>query len=90
MSDNIISKDDVVEKFGDLKLKFHSYYKYSFTYVGERDGYKVSVSYGGNHHDIYRHEVKADDVVELGDPTQWVYVSVRDREGNEVYSHYNY
>jgi hypothetical protein len=56
-----MSKQEFLEKFGDVKVKFSSYYKYTFTFVGTADdGTQVSVRAGGNSDDIYRFDVAAD------------------------------
>ena len=49
--------DEFIDEYGDKKVKFHSYYKYSFTFS---DGF-LSVGVGGDHNDIYRFEVAADE-----------------------------
>lgn len=50
--------NEVLEKYGDVKLTFSYYYKYQFHYVGyTEDGTKISASVGGDSSDIYRHEV---------------------------------
>lgn len=45
------------EVAGKLRLSFSSYYKYTFSFVGEVDGVRVNVSYGESADDIYRYEV---------------------------------
>jgi hypothetical protein len=56
-----MTREEFYEKYIDVKVKFSTYYKYTFTYVGELpDGGKISVGYGGNADQIYRHEVGAD------------------------------
>ena len=56
-----MTHEEFYEKYGDVKVKFSGYYKYTFTYTGELpDGGRISVEYGGNADDIYRHDVSAD------------------------------
>ncbi len=56
-----MKKEQILEKYGNVKLKFDSYYKYTFTFVGVADdGAQVSTSIGGDAEDIYRMEVSAD------------------------------
>jgi hypothetical protein len=56
-----MTKEDFIEKYGEVKVKFSSYYKYTFSFSGElSDGGKICVSYGGCSDDIYRYEVSAD------------------------------
>lgn len=55
-----MTRDEFYEKYGDVKVKFSDYYKYTFTYTGNLpDGGRISVDYGGNAEQIYRHEVSA-------------------------------
>jgi hypothetical protein len=46
----------------NLKLKFYSYYKYTFTFMGDNGIIKVYAKYGGNKDDIYRLEVTCDEI----------------------------
>lgn len=53
--------EQIKEKYGNVKLKFSSYYKYSFTFIGKADdGKEIRVSVGGHPNAIYRFEVFAD------------------------------
>lgn len=56
------NREKIIEQYGNVELKFSSYYKYTFTYVGicEKTGATVSADYGGDFDDIYRFEVDAD------------------------------
>ena len=61
-----ISSKEFIEKYGDVKVKFSSYFKFSFTYAGELpDGKKITVSVGGNSDDIYRMGVVADEITTI-------------------------
>lgn len=43
-----MTKQDFYEKYGSIKVKFSSYYKYTFTYVADLpDGKWLTCSYGG-------------------------------------------
>ena len=55
MSEEMKYKDFMAE-YGDEKVKFSSYYKYSFTF--KNDNLKVTV--GGNADNIYRFDVSAE------------------------------
>jgi hypothetical protein len=56
-----MTKDEFIIKYGNRKVKFSGYYKYTFNYVAQTDdGLKITVSVGGNGDDIYRHEVFPD------------------------------
>jgi hypothetical protein len=53
-----MTRFEVLEKYGDLPLRFSSYYKYSFTFSGiAPDGAKISADVGGDASDIYRLDV---------------------------------
>lgn len=55
-----ISRKEFLERYGDMMVEFHSYYKYSFTFKRKMDnGSVLSVEVGGNHDDIYRFDVVA-------------------------------
>ena len=47
---------EFIKKYGKEKVKFASYYKFSFCFKNEETG--LSVSVGGNADDIYRLEVE--------------------------------
>ena len=51
----------IKEKYGEVKLKFNGYYKYSFNFTGKtEEGEEIHVLVGGNSDDIYRMEVTRD------------------------------
>lgn len=52
-----LTEEQFMEKYGEAKVVFTYYYKYSFSYEGMFEGKKIYVSVGGNADDIYRHEV---------------------------------
>lgn len=57
-----ITKKQFIEKYGEIKVKFESYYKYTFTYSATLpDGKIISVGYGGNSDDIYKLSVTSDE-----------------------------
>ncbi len=71
-----LTREQVMEKYGDVLLKFSSYYKYAFTYVGQAtDGVTVACSIGGDHNDIYRFSLKADSTTSLNED-QWSFAVV--------------
>lgn len=67
MMDNELTQEEVIEKFGDVKMKFDHYYKYTFYFIGEKDGYVFEGSFGGDSGEIYRSEVSANDFICVGD-----------------------
>ena len=85
-----MTKKDFIEKYGDVKVKFSSYYKYTFKYIGTLpDGNVISVDCGGNADDIYRYEVDADaeESVSSIDPYAG---SVRDKDYKVTDQFYDY
>ena len=46
-------------KYGNIKVRFQSYYKYIFTFQGKYEGKVLKCLVGGNPDDIYRLEVKS-------------------------------
>jgi hypothetical protein len=78
-----------MEKYRDVKVKFYNYYKYTFYYSAMLDdGSFISVSYGGNSDDIYRHEVIVDRSETVGGLSP--YHGVVTRNGETVDEFYNY
>lgn len=56
-----LTKEQVIEKFSDVDLRFKSYYKYSFEFEGvTEDGYTINCYYGTHSDDIYKFEVSVD------------------------------
>jgi len=85
-----MTKKEFIEKYGNVKVKFSTYYKYTFTYVGELpNGGKISVDCGGNADDIYRYEVVPDmeESVSSIDPYCG---TAYDKDGNVVDEFYDY
>jgi hypothetical protein len=53
-----LTKEQFIEKYGDIEMYFQEYYKYSFTFKGTTpNGEIIRVSIGGGSDDIYRLEV---------------------------------
>lgn len=52
-----MTREEFYEKYKDVDFYFASYYKYTFTFVGEYEGKHISVGVGGQSDDIYRFEV---------------------------------
>ena len=58
-----VARDEFIDKYGSVEVKFFSYYKYVFTYTGTLpDGSKISVDVGGNSDDIYKMSVSSNGV----------------------------
>ena len=57
-----MTENEFYAKYGNVKVKFSSYYKYTFYFVGfTDDGNRVVVEMGGNSDEIYRESVVADE-----------------------------
>lgn len=54
-----MTRQEFYDKYKDVDFYFSSYYKYTFTFVGEYEGKTVSVGVGGNSDEIYRFEVSS-------------------------------
>ena len=54
-----MSKDEIIEKYGNVPLSFERYFKYTFTFCGidTATGAEVIARYGRFHDDIYKLEV---------------------------------
>ena len=57
-----MNRKEFYDKYGDVKVKFSSYWKYTFVFTGEVDGTLISVRVGGDSNGIYRFEVDANSV----------------------------
>jgi hypothetical protein len=78
--------EEVNEKFKDAKVKFTSYYKYTFHFEGQtEDGYTLSCSYGGDSDDIYRFDVDTNEV-SFNNAGEWKHVTVKDGKGEIVFN----
>lgn len=52
-----LTEEEFMEKYGEAKVVFAYYYKYSFSFVGEFEGKQINISVGGAG-DIYRFDVE--------------------------------
>jgi hypothetical protein len=85
-----MTKAEFVEKYGDIKVKFANYYKYSFTFEGVLlDGNRLAVRIGGSSDDIYRQSVSADIETTVADLSPYTGI-VYKKDGEEVESFYEY
>lgn len=56
-----MTKEQILEKYGNVKLTFKHYYKYTFTFSGVADdGAIISTHIGGDSGDIYKMSVSAE------------------------------
>lgn len=85
-----MTRQEFIEKYGDVKVKFSSYYKYTFTYTGTLpDGSTISIGYGGSADHIYRYEVGPD----KEESVRFVYPytgAVYDKVGQVIDEFYDY
>jgi len=56
---NKMTKQEALEFFQGVELKFVFFFKYCFYYEGEKDGIPINVVFGGDSNDIYRTEYEA-------------------------------
>jgi hypothetical protein len=87
MSD--ITREDFYAKHGDVRVRFVSYYKYTFNFHGvAENGDAISVGFGGSSDDIYRFEVAADTETTVADLQPYTgYVT---RSGETVEAFYDF
>lgn len=84
-----MTRNEFYEKYGNVVVRFKSYYKYTFNFEGKLpDGSTLTCSYGGNSDEIYRYEVSVDGeetVMSLSPYAGYVY-----KDGVKVESFYDY
>lgn len=80
-----MTRAEFYAKYGDVEVTFSRYYKFTFTYEAMLpDGKLLSVGFGGNRDEIYRHEVTTGCVVKVSslEPyTGTVYEGTEEVEG---------
>ena len=80
-----ITEEKLLDLYGETKLKFVYYYKYSFMFAGITDsGEKVTAYVGGNINDIYKFEVNVGEdvkLIELGATTIFI-----EKDGEKIAS----
>lgn len=85
-----MTQQKFIEKYGDVKVKFSSYYKYTFTYTGTlHDGGTISIGFGGNADDIYRCDV----IPDKEETVRFIYPytgKVYDNDGQVIDEFYDY
>jgi hypothetical protein len=84
-----LTRSEFYAKYGDVSVKFSSYYKYTFAFSGvTKDGDKLVVGYGGNNEQIYRFDCSADAEVTVMDLQPYEGYVMRD--GVQIDSFYDY
>jgi hypothetical protein len=85
-----MTREEFIEKYGDAKVKFSSYYKYTFTYAGTLpDGSTISIGYGGSSDHIYKYKVGPD----KEESVRFIYPytgAVYDKDGQVIDEFYDY
>jgi hypothetical protein len=81
-----ITKSDFIQRYGHIKVKFSSYYKYEFTFAGiTDDGNMIEVHCGGNANDIYQMDVVSNHKEHIQDLNPYQgYVYVQNALGDSV------
>lgn len=55
-----MTEEQIMAKYGNVKLSFVGYYKYTFTYIGHAEnGDNIVATYGGCGDDIYKADLGA-------------------------------
>jgi len=62
-----MDKDSFLKKYGHIKVRFHSYFKADFSFVGDVDGASIYVHVGGDLSDIYELDVSANEDYRISD-----------------------
>ena len=60
-----MTREEFLQKYGDVEVKFDYYYKYEFVYKGDVDGVPISVSTGGTADEIYSMDVGTNDTAKI-------------------------
>ncbi|QGT54414.1 hypothetical protein b3_0170 [Synechococcus phage B3] len=85
-----MTKDEFYEKYGQVKVKFSSYYKYTFTFEGTLDaGGRIVVESGGCSDDIYKFEVVSDSEETVASVFPYA-GTIYGKDNKEIESFYDY
>ena len=85
-----MTREEFIEKYGEVEVKFDYYYKYSFTFTGTADDGLtiVSVVLGGNADNMYRSEVVNNQTFKV--KNSYPYQGIAYKNGIEVDSFFDY
>ena len=64
---NQISKEKMLEKYGEIELSFSNYYKFCFNFIYKNEDLTISGYCGGNDGDIYRYSLNFDTKIKVKD-----------------------
>lgn len=84
----MMTKEQMLEKYGEVEVSFDSYYKYTFYFTGEHEGKTIDVSVGGDSDDIYKFNVSRNAKYKIKDLPTIVYLDVT--EGKNFIESYSY
>jgi len=79
-----MTREEVVEKFRDVEMHFVSYYKYTFKFKAEHDGYVIDARFGGESGEVYNFKVDVTQPVRFQKPENWSWVIIS-RDGQPVF-----
>lgn len=71
MKETVVTLKTAIDRYGDVPVKFASYYKYSFSFKGDFNGKTLTLFVGGDAGDIYRFSVTADAICSKKLLTDW-------------------
>ena len=80
-----MDKEQALLEYGDVPLKFKSYYKYCFTFEGCKNGNTIRMEIGGNSDDIYRFYVDANMPMTIKNNPDYNFVSIRSAENTLIW-----
>ena len=84
------TKKQVIEKFGNIELKFSRYYKCSFTFTYEDKNVKITGFFGTSPDDVYRYEVTADTSILVKDHENKLHYLLIMEDDKEVFCYNDY
>jgi len=71
-----MDKIEALKFFNGTELQFKEYYKYVFTYVGQKDGEKVVAKFVGDASDIYKQTFEPTEIFDPYDDDQFSYEKI--------------
>jgi len=91
---NKLTKEEFIEKYGDVLVEFDYYYKYLFHFKAKYNENKtIYIDVGGNSDDIYRCEVVNNEVCKVKDIESRIeninYAIVKENKTGNVLDYYS-
>jgi len=84
------TKEEIIEKFGEIELSFSSYYKYSFNYSYKDEVIDIYGFFGGGSDYIYRYDCSPDKKVKVKDYGNELMELVIKENGEVVFEYSDY